>query len=62
MERHTGTNERYEVFGGKRYTKVGHARTVVAAEQKVEALRRKGMLARREQEMRGHYNIYARRK
>lgn len=62
MEHHTGLNETSEVFGGKRYRCVGHARTKPAAEKRVESLRKDGYLARREQEMRGHYNIYARRK
>lgn len=62
MEHHTGITEKSEMFGGKRYRKVCHARSAVNAQKKVESLRDQGYAARREQEMRGHWNVYARRR
>lgn len=62
MEHHTGLNETSEMFGGKRYKRVAHARSAVTAERKVESLRNQGFNARREQEQRGHWNIYARKR
>lgn len=62
MEKHAGTRERFERFGGMRFTKVSSARSKRAAELKKGSLMRQGWLVRVEPESIGHYNIYRRRK
>ena len=62
MERHTGRTEKYERFGGMRFTKVASANSKRRAELKKGTLMRQGYLVRVEPESVGHYNIYRRRK
>ncbi len=67
MEHHTrkdnyGANEKTEKFsvGGKmvRFKKVCSTHSKSKAEEKKQMLKSKGMLARKEQEASGHWNVY----
>jgi len=60
VEKHSGENERYETFGGKRFKRAGSALTVRGKNKKVSGLKKEGMLVRVEKEGR-FYRIYSRK-
>ena len=61
-EKHTGVNEKYEVFDGLRFTKKNSVRSLKSARAWGKKYAEMGLLYRIEREKIGYYNVYTRRR
>jgi len=61
-EKHSGSNEKYEVFDGVRFTKRNTVRSLKSARAWGKKYAEQGYLFRVEKEKPGYYNVYTRRK
>ena len=59
-EKHTGVNEKYEVFDGLRFTKRNTLHSLKSARAKGRFYADQGYLYRIEREKPGYYNVYTR--